>query len=124
MHNLYGKVRFLKHRKKPIKRFLFNFFSIYSKCQLIFSKKMLVKGLKIFLKKKKKLKYGRKRYRNLTEDEKQRLVEYRKNYSKIQKIKTDSFIDSVKSLHEMKKFLNFLFLSRKTLPFIAFEEHY
>ena len=72
----------------------------------------------------KNLKYGRKRYRNLTEDEKERLVEYRKNYSKIQKIKTDSFIDIVKSLHEIKKFLNFLFLSSKTLPFIAFEEYY
>ena len=85
---------------------------------------MLVKGLKIFLKKKKKLKYDRKRYRNLTEDEKQRLVEYRKNYSKIQKIKTDSSIDSAKSLHEIKKFPNFLFLNRKIFPFIAFEEHY
>ena len=39
-----------------------------------------------------------------------RLTEYRKNYSKIQKIKlADSFIDSAILLHEIK---NFLFLSK------------
>ena len=44
--------------------------------------KKLVKNIKIFLKKKKKKKqrqYGRERYKNLSDDEKQKLVEYRKN---------------------------------------------
>ena len=42
--------------------------------------KKLVKDIKMFLKKKKKKKqqYGRERYKNLSEDEKQKLVEYRK----------------------------------------------
>ena len=68
----------------------------------------LVKGIIVFLKKKKnKRQYPRERYRNLSEeeknekrqygckrykylskDEKQRLVEYKKNYSRMQKIKT------------------------------------
>ena len=41
---------------------------------------MLVKDIKIFLEKKKKKKqqYGREHYKNLSEDEKQKLVEYRK----------------------------------------------
>ena len=46
-------------------------------------KKKLVKGITIFLKKKKKTKkreYCRERYKNLSEDEKERLVEYRRNY--------------------------------------------
>ena len=42
--------------------------------------KKLVKDIKMFLKKKKKKKqqYSRERYKNLSEDEKQKLVEYRK----------------------------------------------
>ena len=45
-------------------------------------KKMLMKDIKIFLKKKKKKKqqYGRECYKNLSEDEKQKLVEYRKKF--------------------------------------------
>ena len=41
----------------------------------------------IFLKKKKKKKqqYGRKRYKNLPEDENQKLVEYRKKYYRMRK---------------------------------------
>ena len=43
--------------------------------------KKLVKDMKIFLKKKtKKQQYGRERYKNLSEDEKLKLVEYRKKY--------------------------------------------
>ena len=44
-------------------------------------KKSLAKYIKVFLKKKKKKKrqYGHERYKNLPENEKQRLVEYRKN---------------------------------------------
>ena len=43
--------------------------------------KNLVKGIKVFLKKKEKKKqqYGSERCKNLPEDEKQRLLEYRKN---------------------------------------------
>ena len=41
-------------------------------------KKMLAKDIKIFLKKKKK-NSARKRYKNLSGDEKQKLVEYKKN---------------------------------------------
>ena len=42
--------------------------------------KKLVKDIKIFLRKKKKKKrrYDRECYKNLTEDEKQKLAEYRK----------------------------------------------
>ena len=45
---------------------------------------------KILLKKKKtkKRQCAHERYRNLPEDKKQRLTEYKKNYSKIQKVKT------------------------------------
>ena len=44
--------------------------------------KKLVKDIKIFLKKKKKKKrqYDRERYKNLLENEKNKLVEYRKKY--------------------------------------------
>ena len=50
---------------------------------------MLLKGIKIFLKRKKKKKqqYGRERYKNLSEDEKQRLVEYTKYIIKYEKMK-------------------------------------
>ena len=42
--------------------------------------KKLVKDIKIFLKKKKKKQqYGCERYKNLSEEKKQKLVEYRKN---------------------------------------------
>ena len=43
-------------------------------------KKKLVKDIKVFLKKKmkKKRQHGRERFKNLPEDEKQELVEYRK----------------------------------------------
>ena len=46
------------------------------------TKKKLVKDIKIFLRKKKKAikQYGRERYKNLLEDEKQKLVKYRKKY--------------------------------------------
>ena len=51
-------------------------------------KKNLVKGNKIFLKKKKTR--SENKYKNLPEDEKQRLVEYRKKDYKIWKNKTVS----------------------------------
>ena len=47
-------------------------------------KKKLAKDIKIYLKKKKKKKqdYGSERYKNLSKDEKQKPVEYRKNIAK------------------------------------------
>ena len=50
--------------------------------------KKLVKDIKIFLKmkKKKKRQYGREWYKNLWEVEKQKLVEYRKNFTGWDKI--------------------------------------
>ena len=45
---------------------------------------MVVNDIEVFLKKTKR-EYARERYRSLRENEKQRLVEYRKNYSKMQK---------------------------------------
>ena len=47
----------------------------------------LVKNIKIFLTKKKKKtrQYGRERYKNLPENEKQKLAEYRKKYSRTRK---------------------------------------
>ena len=49
--------------------------------------KKLVKDIKVFLKKKKKKKrrYGRVRYRHLPEDEKQKLVGYRKKIYQMRK---------------------------------------
>ena len=48
--------------------------------------KKLVKDIKVFIKKKKKKQqYGCKGYKNLSEDEKQKLLEYRKNYYKMRK---------------------------------------
>ena len=46
------------------------------------TKKKLVKDIIIFLKKtkKKKQQYGRELCKNLSEDEKQKLIEYRKKY--------------------------------------------
>ena len=49
-------------------------------------KKKLIKDIKVFLKKKKKKREdGRERYKNLVEDEKQKLVEYRKKYYRMRK---------------------------------------
>ena len=48
--------------------------------------KSLVKGIKNFLKKKnKKREYGHEQDKNISEDEKQKLVEYRKRYYEMQK---------------------------------------
>ena len=49
--------------------------------------KKLVKDIKVLLKKKKKKSdiYGHERCKNLPEDEKQKLVEYRKKYSEMRK---------------------------------------
>ena len=46
-----------------------------------------MKDIKIFLKKRKgkKQQYGHDPYKNLSEDEKQKLVEYRKKYYRIRK---------------------------------------
>ena len=49
------------------------------------TKKKLVKDIKIFLKKIKKQQYGHERYKNLSKDEKQNLVEYRKEYYRMRK---------------------------------------
>ena len=51
-------------------------------------KKKLVKDIKIFLKKKKKKKrqYGCERYKSLSEEEKEKLVEYRKKFYRMRKI--------------------------------------
>ena len=49
---------------------------------------MLVKDIKVFLKKrkeKKKQQYGCERYKSLSEDENQKLFEYRKKYYKMRK---------------------------------------
>ena len=50
-------------------------------------KKNLVKDIKIFLKKKKKKQqeYGCERYKNLSENEIQKFVEYRKKYQRMRK---------------------------------------
>lgn len=55
---------------------------------------MLVNDSEIFwmknkIKQNKKLQYSCKQYENLSEDKKQRLNEYRKNYSTCKKLKTD-----------------------------------
>ena len=48
--------------------------------------KSLVKGIKNFVKKKnKKREYGHEQDKNISEDEKQKLVEYRKRYYEMQK---------------------------------------
>ena len=63
--------------------------------------KTLVKVIKIFLKKKKT---GCERYINLSGDGKQRLVEYRKSYSGMQKrlLKTKN-VNDYRLLHNIKK---------------------
>ena len=50
--------------------------------------KKLVKGIKIFLKKKKKKKWqhGLERYKNLSKDKKQKLVEYKKSIIEWEKL--------------------------------------
>ena len=55
----------------------------YQKTKKSIKENILVKGIKIFPKKKKKKKqeYGRKLYKNVPGSEKQSFVEYRKNYS-------------------------------------------
>ena len=48
--------------------------------------KKLTKDIKTFLKKKtKKWQYGHERYKSLSKDEKQKLVEYRKKYYRMRK---------------------------------------
>ena len=62
----------------------------------------LVKDMEIYLKKKKTK--GISMVASNLEDEKQRLVQYRKTCSKMQKIKlVDSFINDNRLLHKMKK---------------------
>ena len=48
-------------------------------------KKKPVKDIKIFLRERKKQQYGHECYKTLSEDEKQKLVEYRKKYYRIRK---------------------------------------
>ena len=49
------------------------------------NKEKLLKNIKAFLKKKKEKKqqYGQEQYKNLSEDEKQKLAEYRKKHYEI-----------------------------------------
>ena len=67
--------------------------------------------MKIFLKKKKKKKqqYARERYKNISEDEKQKLFEYRKKYCRMIK----------KGLLQLQ-FKNFCFFIRKVLETFFF----
>ena len=55
----------------------------------LFEEEKIMKDIKIFLKKKKNRKqvYGCEQYKNLSEFEKQRLVEYRKRYYEMLKNK-------------------------------------
>ena len=48
-------------------------------------KKRPVKDIKIFLKKERNQKHSRERYKNLSEDEKKKLFEYKKNIIKWEK---------------------------------------
>ena len=89
LYKSYGKVNFSKHIKKLKKHCFINFFLYikiltenYQKTNKDF-KKRLVKGIKIFLNRL----YANERYRNLLEDEQQRLVEHRKFFSEMQKNK-------------------------------------
>ena len=71
---------------------------------------MLVKDIKAFLKKKKKKskqQYGRKRYRNVSEDKKQNLVEYRKE--KNYKMRKKYLITIIRKIFS---FTNFVVFSR------------
>ena len=55
-----------------------------------------MKNIKVFAKtkRKKKQEHGHERYKNLSEDENQKLVEYRKKYYKIWKYKSDLQINT------------------------------
>ena len=70
-------------------------------------KKELMKDIKIFLRKKKKKKQydGRKSYKNLSEDEKQKLVDYREKYYRMRKnvllqLKKSSLLRKCKKLFQ------------------------
>ena len=60
----------------------------------------LVKDVKIFLQEKKP-QYGCERYKNLSEDEKNKLVEYRKKYYKMRK---KCLIIIIRKYFDFKKF--------------------
>ena len=69
---------------------------------------MLVKDIKAFLKKKKKKskqQYGRKRYRNVSEDKKQNLVEYRKE--KNYKMRKKYLITTIRKIFSFRNFVVF-----------------
>lgn len=69
---------------------------------------MLVKDIKAFLKKKKKKskqQYGRKRYRNVSEDKKQNLVEYRKE--KNYKMRKKYLITIIRKIFSFRNFVVF-----------------
>ena len=52
-----------------------------------------MKDIKVFLKKKKrKQQYGRERYKNLSEYQKQKLIEYRKKYYEMRKKRPNTII--------------------------------
>ena len=83
----------MTHKKLIVKKKITIIFALYKKYQKILGpdiiektkktfKKNLLKNNKIFLKKKKKTKqqYGSERYKNISENEKQKLVDYRKRY--------------------------------------------
>ena len=74
-----------------------------------------INNIKIFLKKKKRH-CGCKLYKNLLEEEKQMLVEYRKNNSKMQKMKNWLILFITKPGHCMKQkcFLIFFFKEKCT----------
>ena len=64
-------------------------------------KKKLVKDIKIFLKKKKKRQYGCEGYKNLSENNKQKLVKHRQNYYRIRE---KCFIITVRNYFNLEKF--------------------
>ena len=69
---------------------------------------MLVKDIKAFIKKKKKKskqQYGRKRYRNVSEDKKQNLVEYRKE--KNYKMRKKYLITIIRKIFSFRNFVVF-----------------
>ena len=72
--------------KLKLKVIFLNLFLFFFKKNRRLQKK-LVKDIKIFLKKlkKKKQQYGCERYKNRSEDKKQKLFEYRKKYYRMRK---------------------------------------
>ena len=56
-----------------------------NKERLVKDKQKLVKDIIFFNEKKKKWQYGCERYKNLPEDEKQKLVEYTRSYYRMRK---------------------------------------